>query len=95
MNPSIDPKAIEIINAVWATPYGVAAEFVFYIGVSLMIILLLTRHKMSLVHAVMVLVGAKKLPNKDKFFNLLAGTTMIGCFTLMVISMQVVLSAQQ
>jgi hypothetical protein len=92
MEIDIDPQALEIINAILATPYGIAAKLLFYFGAALMIFLMVKRHDMSLWHAVLALVGLKKVPSRDTFFNVLIGVIFIGCFSLMIISMQVVLS---
>ncbi|GEM_PF-3441126 len=94
MNFNIDSQVLETINAIWATPYGVAAKFLFYIGLALLVVVLNKRHNMSLWHALLALSGLKKVPNRDSVFNTLVAIVIVGCFGLMVVSMQVVTSAQ-
>ena len=94
MNFNIDPQALETINTIWATPYGVAAKLLFYIGLALLVVVLVKRHNMSLWHALLALLGLKKVPNRDSVFNTIVAIVIVGCLGLMVVSMQVVTSAQ-
>ena len=92
MEFDIDPQAIERINAIWETPYGIAAKFLFCGGLAIMFLLMVKRHNMSIRDALLAIVGFKKIPERDTFFNLLVGIIIVGCFGLLVVSMQVVIN---
>jgi len=91
MELTIDPQVLETIDAIWATPFGVAAKLLFWFGIALVVVLLVTRQKMSIPHALLALVGLKKVPKRDVLFNLLVGTIIFGFLGLMFLSIQVVI----
>lgn len=93
MNFEIDPETLAPLEAMWETPFGIAAKLLFVGGCVLMVILCVTRHKMSFGGALLALCGLKKVPNRDMFFNILLGIIMVGCLGLMVAAMQAVNSA--
>ncbi|WP_394212641.1 hypothetical protein [Enterovibrio calviensis] len=66
-----DQSFVESLNAVWATPYGVAAKFIFMGGVLLLFVLMVTRQKMTILDALLAIVGFKPVQHRDKLFNVL------------------------
>ncbi|WP_299775918.1 hypothetical protein [uncultured Pseudoteredinibacter sp.] len=90
MEFDINPKSLEMVNAVWETPYGIAAALLFYSGLAVLLILMVKRHNMSIVQALLALVGLKKVPERDMIFNLFFGVIVVGCLGMLVISLQIV-----
>ncbi|MDD1794217.1 hypothetical protein L4D06_16830 [Enterovibrio makurazakiensis] len=68
---AVEQSVVESINAVWATPYGVAAKYIFVSGILLQLILMITRYKMPVTEALLAVLGFKPVRNRDKWFNIL------------------------
>jgi len=84
----VEPRIIEIINAIWLSPYGVAAKIIFISGGLLMLVLMIYRHKMSIADAALALVGFKPVSNRDIWFNLVHFLTIAIPVGLLALAVQ-------
>lgn len=88
MNMDIDQNITEKLNAIWLTPYGMSAKFIFIGGVVLMFLLMVKRHKMTIPHAALALVGFKPVLNRNIWFNLLHAFVIVVPLVLLTASLQ-------
>ncbi|WP_027710302.1 hypothetical protein [Zooshikella ganghwensis] len=84
----IDPNIADKLNAIWLTPYGISAKYIFIGGILFMLVLLVKRHKMSVADAALALAGFKPVLNRDIWFNLLHAFVIVAPLALLVISIQ-------
>ncbi|MEZ9522882.1 hypothetical protein [Enterovibrio norvegicus] len=68
---AVEQSFVETLNAVWATPYGVAAQYIFIGGVVLQLGVMVSRYKMSVVDALLAVMGFKRVQHREKWFNIL------------------------
>ncbi|NGN96890.1 hypothetical protein G5S52_04250 [Grimontia sp. S25] len=84
---AVEQGVVESLNAMWATPYGVAAKYIFISGIVLQIVLLITRYKMPVVDALLAVVGFKRAQNRDKWFNILHFSVIVIPLALLSLAM--------
>lgn len=86
MEFNISPEITDKLNAFWNNPYAIAATYVFWAGAVALIALMVIRYKMPLLNAILVIVGVKRIPKKDGWFDLLGGVLAIALMILMAMS---------
>ncbi|MEI8607863.1 hypothetical protein A1OS_18090 [Enterovibrio norvegicus] len=84
---AVEQSVVESLNAVWATPYGVAAKYIFISGIVLQVVLMVTRYKMPLMDALLAVVGFKRMQNRDKWFNILHFSVIVIPLALLALAM--------
>ena len=85
-NFNIDSELLDAINAVWLTPYGIAAKYLFMLSIALIFYDLVKQQKLSIWHAVLVLMGFKQNPNGGDSHGKLPAALFTLCVGLMLYS---------
>ena len=86
MEFNISPEITEKLQAYWSNPYGMAASYFVWLGIAAFIVLMMTRYKMSLLNAILSLIGIEPMPKKDHWFNRLGIALAVVLMTLMALS---------
>jgi hypothetical protein len=86
MEIKVSPEVMDELNAFTSNPYFIAAKYVLWIGIASLVVLLIVRHKLSLRNALLVIIGAKEAPSKDRLFYILRGLYIIVLFALMLMA---------
>ncbi|KZX79231.1 hypothetical protein A3715_28460 [Oleiphilus sp. HI0009] len=87
MKFEIDPRATEILATIEADPLVVLAKYIFLAGAVMLFLLMLKRHKMSVLDSLKAIVGFKRVVNRDWLFNLAHFAVIFIPLVLMAVGM--------
>lgn len=88
MQDTVDNQSQLIFEVVKSDPYAIAAWTVFNVGAIFLYILSIVRHNMTPVGAALALIGVKRVPKRDKWFNLVVWGVISLSLVLFVIAFQ-------
>jgi len=86
MKFEIDPEVGEFTDSIWATPFGQGAKVFMLVGLIILVIMLISRYKMTFVDAILAVIGFKSIPGRDLLFNLIWGFFVVGTLLLLLLS---------